>query len=350
MTTADDTRRPGFELSDRQIEVWRALRAKATTDYSFHDWYRGALRALKATDDENPDRLAQAGQSLRELLEKLPRTLGSEVVGVPSDVLTKKRESAGAALMQLKDQFPTGWLNQTITTDLAAVLVQFEEYIQLSTRPSRTERTASALQNLDPMGDALPEQLCETKWRRYKSLSKQLEGFAHHKPSAREEHFRDCLTQLDDLLLDLMAPVTAEDQNQILDLLSKGAKVTPEQINEALRLIERRGANCAFFFEHVRDPVWLKPLDSAGYFKKPPRIEAAGEGYVRFPVWWPMRFLKQVTRDVPDEVLRIVLHMDGTDNPQVLDGVLEIAAELPMELSIRLEPMIREYINKPFHV
>jgi hypothetical protein len=38
-----------------------------------HDWYVGALSAL--ADESNPDRLAQAANSLREPLEKIPRAL-----------------------------------------------------------------------------------------------------------------------------------------------------------------------------------------------------------------------------------------------------------------------------------
>ena len=350
MTGADENLRPHFELSDRQLQVWRALRGKSQHDYPFHDWYRGALWALNATDDENPDRLAHAGNSLRELLEKLPRALGTEVIGPDSNLLKQTRESAGAALLEIKKQFPNGWVGHEITEELAGVLVQFEEYVGLSTRPSRKERTAAGLQKLDPMMHALPEQLRQTKSRHYASLSRRFEGFAHHNPLAREQAFRDCLAQLEDLVLDLMAPITADDQNMLLDLVSKGANVSAEEIKEALRLIERRGANYAFFFDNVRDRIWLKPLESAGYFKKPPQVEAAGEGYVRFPVWWPMQFLKRVSRDAPEDVLGILLQMDSTNNPQVLNGVVEIAAELPIELSIRLEPIISDYVAQPFHV
>src|SRR5262249_10184472 len=101
---------------------------------------------------------------------------------------------------------------------------------------------------------------------------------------------------------------------------------------------------------NVRDVIWLKPLQAAGYFTNPPSVEPAGEGYVRFPPWWPMQFLKRVSQDAPHEVLQILLQMGNTNNPQVLNGVVEIAAELPVELSVRLEPMIRDYIQQPFHV
>src|SRR5215475_5450034 len=69
MTAGDETPRRGLELSDRQLQVWRALRAKSRTGYAFHDWYVGALSVLRSSNDDNPDRLAQAANSLRELLE-----------------------------------------------------------------------------------------------------------------------------------------------------------------------------------------------------------------------------------------------------------------------------------------
>jgi hypothetical protein len=350
MTSEDQTPRRDYGLSDRQLDVWRALRAKAQEDYPFHDWYRGALWALNATDDKNPDRFAQAGNSLRELLEKLPIALGTEVVGAEGHLLQHRRESAGAALMQAKQQFPNGWVGQTITEQVADVLVQFEAYVQLCARPTRTERTASGLQKLDPMSDALPERLRRARRERYRFLSKQFEGITHHKPSVPEQEFREYVAQLEDIVLDLMAPITADDQNRLLELISKDSNVNAEEIKEALRLIERRGANCAFFFDNVRNSVWLKPLRSAGYFTSPPNVEPAGEGYVRFPVWWPMQFLKRLSGDAPEEVLEILLQMGKTDNPQVLNDVVEIAAELPIELSVRLEPMIKDYIQKPFHV
>ena len=333
------------------MQVWRALRAKAQPKYSLHDWYLGALVALASTEDSNPDRLAQAGNSLRELLEKLPRALGTEVIGPDTNALKQKREAAGAALIRVKEQqFANGWIGQGITIELSSALEKFEEYVELSNRPSRRERTFAGLKKLDPMMQALPQQLQQGKWQRYNSVSKQLEDFTHHRSSGNDDDITNCLTQVEDLVLDFMAPITADDQNQLLQIISKEASASEEEIKTALRLIERRGANCAFFFQSVHDCAWIKPLEMAGYFKTPSPVEPAGEGLVAFPVWWPMDFLKRIAADAPDEVLRILLAMDRTNNPQVLDGVVEIASQLPIELAVRLEPMITEYINNPFHV
>jgi hypothetical protein len=351
MTTPEDARQRPLELSERQLQVWRALRAKAQPKYPLHNWYFGALVALESPDDSNPDRLAQAGNSLRELLEKLPRALGAEVIGPDTNVLKQKRETAGAALIRIKEQqFANGWLGQTITIELSSTLEKFEEYVELSNRPSRRERTFAGLKKLDPMMPALPQQLQQEKWQRYNSVSKQLEDFTHHRGSGTDDDFRNCLTQMEDLVLDFMAPVTADDQNELLQIISKGASVSDDEIKAALRLVERRGANYAFFFQNVHDRAWIKPLEAAGYFKTPSLVEAAGEGLVAFPVWWPMVFLRRIAADAPEEVLRILLTMDATNNPQVLNGVVEIASQLPIELAVRLEPMITGYINKPFHV
>jgi len=269
MTSEDQTPQRHYGLSDRQLDVWRALRANAQEDFPFHDWYRGALWALNATDEENPDRFAQAGNSLHELLEKLPIALGTEVVGPEGHLLQQRREAAGAALMEAKQQFPNDWVGQTITEQVADVLVQFEAYVQLCARPTRTERTASGLQKLDPMSDALPERLRRARRERYRFLSKQFEGITHHKPSVLEQKFREYVAQLEDVVLDLMAPVTADDQNRLLELISKDSNVNAEEIKEALRLIERRGANCAFFFDNVRDPYLAKTVAVGRIFHEP---------------------------------------------------------------------------------
>src|SRR5207244_3284332 len=133
MITPEDDRRRPLELSERQSQVWWALRAKAQPKYPLHDWYLGALVALTSTEDSNPDRLAQAGNSLRELLEKLPRALGTEVIGPDTNVLKQKREAVGAALIRVKaQQFASGWIGQTITIELSSTLEKFDEYVELS--------------------------------------------------------------------------------------------------------------------------------------------------------------------------------------------------------------------------
>jgi hypothetical protein len=286
---------------------------------------------------------------LREILEKLPRALESEVRGPDRNAFVQARNTMAATFAEAKKEYAAGWMGE-ITAKLAVALEKVDRYVGLRGSPSRAERTFTGLKKLDPMIQALPGALQQRKLRRFGQIAKKLEQFTHHQCDPDDLDFRDCLGQTEDLILDLLAPITAEDQDELLDIISKGASVSDDDITRALRLIERRGANFAFFFENLRDAVWLLPLERAGYFKEPTRVTPAGEGFVTFPVWWPMVFLRRVAVEAPETVVEILLKVDATDNPRVLDGILEIAADVPVEFSIRLEDKIRDYIRQPYHV
>ena len=60
-------------LTHEQRAVLEALKSKETEKYPLSKWYLGALYAL--ANPHNPDRISQAAQSLRELVEKLPRVV-----------------------------------------------------------------------------------------------------------------------------------------------------------------------------------------------------------------------------------------------------------------------------------
>ena len=60
-------------LTHEQRAVLEALKSKETEEYPLSKWYLGALYALE--NPHNPDRISQAAQSLRELVEKLPRVV-----------------------------------------------------------------------------------------------------------------------------------------------------------------------------------------------------------------------------------------------------------------------------------
>jgi hypothetical protein len=336
-------------LDERQLEVWRALRARAKPKFLFHDWYVGAIGAVVSPDELNPDRLAHAGNSLREILEKIPRALETEVSGPDRNILEQSRNSMATAIARAKADYKDGWTGE-ITATLTAALKEVDRYAELGGSPTRAQRTFAGLAKLDPMIQALPGQSQQRKLGLYNNLAKKLERFTHHQCQPNDKEFRDCLTQAEDLILDLLAPITAGDQDELFAIISKGASVTDEEVRRALRLIERRGANFAFFFDNLHDPVWLKPLDAAGYFKDPPTIAPAGEGFVSFPLWWPMVFLRRVVTQAPESVVEILLKVNQTDNPRVLDGIVEIAVDLPVDLAVRLEQMISDYIKHPYHV
>ena len=62
-----------LKLTPQQEDVLRALQGRENERYPLSQWYLGALYALD--NDYNPDRISQSAQSLRELIEKLPRVV-----------------------------------------------------------------------------------------------------------------------------------------------------------------------------------------------------------------------------------------------------------------------------------
>ena len=67
------------------------------------------------------------------------------------------------------------------------------------------------------------------------------------------------------------------------------------------------------------------------------------DGSVQYPFWRELEYLKNVSQDVPEEVIRIVLELPEIDNPRVYNDILDIALSLDGEQSIQLKPKMLEY-------
>ena len=88
-----------------------ALRMKEKDDLKIADWYLGALYAL--AHQSNPDRIAQAAHSLRELLEKIPRIFETEQISVTGGALKNLRTAIQINLTNLKNgDYKDGWIKQ----------------------------------------------------------------------------------------------------------------------------------------------------------------------------------------------------------------------------------------------
>ncbi len=121
-------------------------------------------------------------------------------------------------------------------------------------------------------------------------------------------------------------------------------KPTNEMIDRTLKLV-KKGTGRRYFFSRLKNPLWIQPLVERGYFQSPPRIRYFDDGYVQFPSWPELQYLRNVSRDVPNEVINVVLNLPPVDNPSVSDEILEIALQLDGEQSVKLTPKILESIN-----
>ena len=199
MNSGDNSPAPK-KFESRQLEVWQALRSKATAKFPFHDWYAGAISALAASPQENPDRLAHAANSLREVLEKLPEALETEIRGPDRNIFAESRRAMAAAFAEARVEYSLGWTGE-ITMKLTTALESADRYLELRGSPTRAERTFSGLVKLDPMIGVLPDESQRRKRRSYKQNAKRLEQFTHHRCEPDESGFRECLTQTEHRLL-----------------------------------------------------------------------------------------------------------------------------------------------------
>ena len=329
-------------LTSKQQKVLDVLENKQTEKFPLRDWYIGALYALN--NHYNPDRIAQAAHSLRELLEKLPWVIHGSIVQANTSRFANMRDSMNNLILKAKKRYPEGWKGGQINKDLAKTLNILEEYLELNRQPNRRERIQQAIATIDPMGDRLGNDLQINKRNQLFNLWKVLEDFAHHKSDPDLAEFNNCLKELENTVFDLLAPITAQDQEEIQTILNLSDR-SESNVERIFSLIERRGANFAFFFRQVSentDVTWLPYLKERGYFAHPPNVQIDDDSVI-FPYWWPIRYLEKISNQAPDEVIELVENLPPVNNPLIYHGILDIALQLPIEYSVKLKDKILEY-------
>lgn len=118
-------------------------------------------------------------------------------------------------------------------------------------------------------------------------------------------------------------------------------KPTDELIDRALGSFKKQHHR-KYFFRRLENPLWLQPLVERDCFQSPPSVRRFN-GYIQFPYWSEIQYLKNICHEVPDAVINLVLGLPEGDNPNVYDGILEIALQLHGEQSVKLKPKMLEY-------
>lgn len=335
-----------IELTSTQRQVIEILKTAKLQKYPLGDWYLGAIYAAKNT--YNPDRYSQAAQSLRELLEKLPRVFVESEVQESGSDFRGMRDRLYSRLCSDKNRFEGKWKGKTIDAGLDKTIRGVDCYLKLNQIPTRKEQIHSVMNKLDPMYDTLDQGIRLEKSERFHTLWKTFEGLAHHNTGTDEKFFWEQLALAERLIIELLAPITAQDQGAIQAIISK---TRPEQkdFGKLIELIKRRGSNYAFFFKTVDNPAWLTQLVQNGFFKNPPNVEVAKDGRIITPPWWPIFYLQKVSAQLPEQVVEILLSLGQTDHPGILREIFSIACNLQdVNLSLRLKPLIRRFLQSPY--
>lgn len=329
-------------LDATQQQVLRALRAKQTDKFPLGDWYLGALYALQ--NKYNPDRIAQAAHSLRELLEKLPIVVCKSDIELPN--FKEMRKNIYKRWIEDKERYDGKWRDKKIDNQLDKTLQEIDEYLERNQSPTRIEQIQSAMRENDPMADISNPKIQKARDDQLRKLWNKLQSFVHHGRNLEEQSFMECFSAVDQIIFEQLAPITAQNQQEIRTILEKPTP-TEDDINSMLELIKRsKWANYAFFFSHVKDSAWLEPLRYNGYFDNPPDSAEMPDGGYSAPFWPPISYLVRVCETKPEQVLEILENLPKTSNPHILEGIMDVVLKADsVEVVNRLSSKILSFLD-----
>jgi hypothetical protein len=122
---------------------------------------------------------------------------------------------------------------------------------------------------------------------------------------------------------------------------------TAEQVRAALLKIPTFQLR-RVFYEGLENPLWVRPLLEAGAFTNPPEPEPTGDGYIRDTYWPELAYLTRIAPQAPDDVVDVLLQLKESNNAWVRRAVFEIGSQIPAESSVRLEPLIKAWVQSGF--
>lgn len=94
------------------------------------------------------------------------------------------------------------------------------------------------------------------------------------------------------------------------------------------------------FYEGLDNPLWVRPLLTAGAFAVPPEPIVDGEGLIREQYWPQISYLTRMADSVPVDVVDVLRSLRNSRNSWVRRGAFEIARALPVSEIMRLREVI----------
>lgn len=272
--------------------------------------YEGVVVTSK--NKKNPDYIAQASHSARELTEKLPLYFR----GIP--IPESSEEKAG-------------------------------EY-------SNRRKMLNDLIDRHPERNELPAYLRRKFVDGWVEVNRQLIKQCHHYelrnkkiiPSSEKE-FEAFLWKYEDLLHQILVERTFFEGVEVIDDLLKVDTPTEEDIGKLVHTVSQPEQR-RYFFERCNNPKWLKPLKDIDAFSDPQEVQREG-GYIRFLGWPESQYLSRIADSESEEVFEIIKNIN-TDNQSVLDDFVEAALKSPTNIASKYADLIikKRWIQNPYNL
>ena len=185
-----------------QEEVMQLLQS-ITPEYSFGKWYYRAIYAI--TNSHNPERFAQAANSLRELLEQIAQTSPKHKKPVAPENFKQLRMEMENLMCQNAPVEPEKMLVQKKLID------KLDEYLELNKKPSRADLITSVLVALRLDGSSLEKQEIQNTVQSFKNLWDELQQIVHHQENGSE----DILERFENLIVRMRNPSMVQSHKAI---------------------------------------------------------------------------------------------------------------------------------------
>lgn len=216
------------QLTQRQLELVREL-SLLSAEFDLGAMFTGALHALG--EQTNPESLAQAAHSLRELMEKLEGIKGIPVAGdMPASgsagtLGQKVRElrdawkRATARSMCLKQDAPSREVDPVLRKFLKKAGIFFDWFDKNPKFLSHKAR--GVVKGLDPLAAMLPQAVQDAQIAEWMALKNFFVRSAHHGTDATPDVVVATVASLERFLYIRLAPVRAQNQSAIERLIKE---------------------------------------------------------------------------------------------------------------------------------
>lgn len=127
---------------------------------------------------------------------------------------------------------------------------------------------------------------------------------------------------------------------------------TPEQVSRAVALLGH-AEQYRYFFDRLKNPAWLDPLWSLGFFKRPPAAARdEPRDTIAFPPWPESRYLARMAgvAEAREQVLKIALAVPDTENVRVHEDLADVALALPAAMAVQFIPKGKKWIVSPYQM
>lgn len=205
-------------FSGQQLTLLAALETK---DRDLAVMYKGGLYVL--ADSANPDRFSLCAHAMRELMEKLPRLLGSHA-RVEVTLKAKVQEIRDRFLrLCRKKSIKLHDLSGPIDKNIRAFFLQIETFFEWfeEYHPTMRKEVLSTLERLDESGRTLPARLSDLNVAAWTEFRNYFQSIAHHLIDPAPEDFVGYMDALERFLLDHLVPRTFDDLDEIDSLLAQ---------------------------------------------------------------------------------------------------------------------------------